>query len=74
MATLDDVQRAKWNAGLDAQLSAKRVVAYRLANGKPQAVMLKLGASDGSSTEVSGRDLKEGDLIISGERTAAENK
>jgi HlyD family secretion protein len=74
VATLDDVQRAKWNAGLDAQLSAKRVVAYRLANGKPQAVMLKLGASDGSSTEVSGRDLKEGDLIISGERTAAENK
>ena len=42
--------------------------------GKPQPVMLKVGASDGSSTEISGRDIKEGDLIISGERSAAETK
>ncbi|QNN45847.1 efflux RND transporter periplasmic adaptor subunit [Thermomonas brevis] len=74
VATLDDAQRAKWNAGLDAQLNAKRVVAYKLANGRPQAVMVKVGVSDGSSTEVSGRDIKEGDLIISGERAATESK
>ena len=74
VATLDDAQRGKWNSGLDAQLSAKRVVAYKLANGKPQPIMLKVGVSDGSSTEVSGRDLKDGDLIISGERAATENK
>jgi HlyD family secretion protein len=74
VATLDDTQRAKWNAGLEAQLNAKRVMAYKLVNGKPQAVMLKLGVSDGSSTEVSGRDIKEGDLIVSGERAATESK
>lgn len=74
VATLDDAQRAKWNAGLEAQLNAKRVMAYKLVNGKPQAVMLKLGASDGSNTEVSGRNIKEGDLIVSGERAATESK
>ena len=74
VSTLDDAQRGKWNAGLEAQLSAKRVLAYKLVGGKPQPVMLKVGASDGSSTEISGRDIKEGDLIISGERSAAEAK
>lgn len=74
VSSLDEAQRGKWNAGLDAQLSAKRVLAYRLVGGKPQPVMLKVGASDGSSTEISGRDIKEGDLIISGERSAAESK
>jgi HlyD family secretion protein len=74
VATLDDAQRGKWNAGVDAQINAKRVVAYKLVNGKPQPVMIKVGASDGTATEVSGRSLKEGDTIISGERTATESK
>ena len=74
VATLDDSQRGKWNAGVDAQVNAKRVVAYLLVNGKPQPVMIKVGASDGTATEVSGRSLKEGDTIISGERTATESK
>lgn len=74
VSTLDEAQRGRWNAGLEAQLSAKRVQAYKLVGGKPQSVMLKVGASDGSSTEISGRDVKEGDLIISGERSAAESK
>lgn len=74
VSTLDEAQRSKWNAGLEAQLSAKRVVAYRLVNGNPQPVMLKVGASDGSSTEISARDIKDGDLIVSGERSAAESK
>lgn len=74
VATLNEGQRATWNAGLDALLNAKRVLVYKLVNGKPEGVMVKLGASDGSSTEVSGRDLKEGDLIVSGERSATESK
>ncbi|WP_330946220.1 efflux RND transporter periplasmic adaptor subunit [Thermomonas sp. LB-4] len=74
VSSLDEAQRGKWNAGLEAQLSAKRVLAYKLVGGKPQPVMLKVGASDGSSTEISGRDIKEGDLIVSGERSAAESK
>ena len=70
VASLDPAQRGKWNAGVDALLNARRVTVYRLANGKPEAISIKIGASDGSSTEVSGRDLHEGDQIISGERAA----
>ena len=72
--TLDDQQRGKWDAALEAQLSAKRVSIYTLVKGKPQIAMVRLGASDGSKTEVSGRTLKEGDQVISGERSASENK
>ena len=72
-ATLDDTQKGKWNAALEAQLNAKRVTLYKLVNGKPEAVMARLGASDGTNTEVSGRSIAEGDLIISGERAAAES-
>jgi HlyD family secretion protein len=73
-STLDERQRAKWDAALEAQLNAKRVTVYMLVDGKPQAAMLRLGASDGSKTEVSGRGLKEGDKVISGERSASESK
>lgn len=74
VSTLDGDQRGKWVAGVDAQVNAKRVVAYRLVNGKPEAVMIKVGVSDGTSTEVSGRGIKDGDLFISGERAASESK
>jgi len=73
-ATLDDAQKAKWNAALEAQLNAKRVTLYKLVNGKPEAVVARLGASDGSSTEVSGPNIAEGDQIITGERSATESK
>jgi HlyD family secretion protein len=36
------------------------------ADGKPQAVQVMLGISDGSSTEVVGGDLKEGQDVIVG--------
>ena len=74
VATLDEQQRIKWNAALEAQLNAKRVTLYKLVNGKPEAIMVRLGASDGTNTEVSGRNIAEGDQIISGERAAAESK
>lgn len=73
-ATLDPTQRGKWSSGVDAQLSARRVTVYKLVNGKPEAVAITIGASDGTSTEVSGRDIREGDLVISGERVAAGGK
>jgi HlyD family secretion protein len=72
--TLDDGQRATWDGARDAQLTAKRVTIYKLVDGKPQVVMARLGASDGSSTEISGRDIAEGDLVIAGERSATESK
>ena len=74
VATLDDAQRATWNSALEAQLSAKRVTIYKLVDGKPVAVMVRVGASDGTNTEVSGREIAEGDQIISGERAATESK
>ena len=71
-SSLDDQQRAKWDMSLEAQLNAKRVTIYRLVAGKPEVAMVRLGASDGSSTEVSGRTIKEGDQVIAGERSATE--
>ncbi|GHC08521.1 efflux RND transporter periplasmic adaptor subunit [Thermomonas carbonis] len=72
--TLDDSQRAKWDGARDAQLTAKRVTIYKLVDGKPQLAMVRLGASDGSATEISGRDIAEGDLVIAGEQSATESK
>ena len=72
--TLDDSQRAKWDGARDAQLTAKRVTIYKLVDGKPQLAMVRLGASDGSATEISGRDIAEGDLVIAGEQSATEAK
>jgi HlyD family secretion protein len=72
--TLDESQRAKWDGARDAQLTAKRVTIYKLVDGKPQVETARLGASDGSATEISGRDIAEGDLVIAGEQSATETK
>ncbi len=67
-AGLDDAQKQKWDAALGALLNAKRASIYRLTDGKPETLMVRIGASDGTNTEVSGGGLKEGDQIITGER------
>ena len=67
-ASLDEAQGKQWDGALANLLNAKRVTIYRLEDGKPQPVMVRIGASDGTNTEVSGGGLKEGDLIITGER------
>lgn len=69
-ATLDANQRAQWNRTLAATVGATRVTVYRLVDRNREAVPVRLGASDGSSTEVSG-GVSEGDLIVTGERAAA---
>jgi len=71
-ATLDDAQRAKWDAAVDGLLNAKRAPVYKLVDGKPDMAMVRIGASDGTTTEISG-NIKEGDLLVAGER-AAEGK
>ncbi len=68
-ATLDDNQRARWDRALNAIVGARRAPLYRLVDGQPRAVMVRVGASDGSATEIAG-DLAEGDLVITGERAA----
>ena len=67
-STLDDAQKRQWDTALGALLNARRASLYRLVDGKPEAVMVRIGASDGTATEVSGGGLKEGDQIITGER------
>lgn len=67
--TLDDPRRAQWDAAVSALVGAKRVALYKLVDGKPQMTMVRIGASDGSSSEVSG-DIKAGDAIVTGERAA----
>jgi HlyD family secretion protein len=64
-ATLDPAQRAQWDGAVSELLAARRAPLYLLANGKPQRVMVRVGASDGSNTEVSG-SLREGDPVIVG--------
>ena len=67
-ASLDDAQKQKWDAALAALLNAKRVSVYRLVDGQPEPLMVRIGASDGTATEISGGGLKEGDELITGER------
>ncbi|GAA3916686.1 efflux RND transporter periplasmic adaptor subunit [Luteimonas lutimaris] len=64
---LDDAQRAKWDAAVSALVGARRAPLYKLVNGQPQQVMVRIGASDGTTTEVSG-NIKAGDVVITGER------
>ncbi len=70
VATLDAEQRATWTRTLAGTVGATRVTLYRLVDGRREAVSVRLGASDGSSTEVVG-NLAEGDLVVTGERAAA---
>lgn len=64
-ATLTPAQQAQWDAEINALVSARRAPLYRLVDGKPQPVTVRVGASDGSFTEVSG-DVAEGDVVITG--------
>ena len=65
-ATLTSAQQAQWDAALASLASAKRAPVYRLVDGKPEQVVVRVGASDGTRTEVLGGELKEGDLVIIG--------
>lgn len=68
--TLDETQKVAWDTELGALLNVKRSTVYKLVNGKPQPVMVRLGASDGTSTEVSGGGIAEGDEVVTGEKAA----
>jgi HlyD family secretion protein len=65
-ATLNPTQQATWDAEIAALSAGKRVPVYRLVKGKPEQIMIRIGASDGSRTEILGGELKEGDLVIVG--------
>ena len=63
-ASLSDAQREQWQAELRALAGARRAPLYRLVDGQPQRVMVRVGASDGASTEVTG--VEDGDRVIVG--------
>lgn len=70
-ASLSPAQQATWDAELRALSTARRGTLWKLVDGKPQAFTVRLGASDGTVTEVGG-DIAEGDQVITGqERPAA---
>ena len=68
-ATLRTDQQQAWDAGLQGLAAEKRATLYKLVNGSMQPVNVRIGASDGSFTEVSG-GVAEGDKVIVGAATA----
>ena len=65
-ATLSAEQQQKWDAELATLATAKRAPVYKLVDGKPEQVTIRIGASDGTRTEIMGEGLTEGDLVIVG--------
>lgn len=65
-ATLDAQQQALWDGELGALASVKRATVYKLADGKPEQVSVRIGASDGTRTEIIGDGVAEGDKVIVG--------
>jgi HlyD family secretion protein len=68
-ASLGDAQRKQWDQAVATLIGATRVPIYKLVDGQPQRTMVRIGASDGTDTEVSG-DIQAGDEIVTGERAA----
>ncbi|MEN1960862.1 efflux RND transporter periplasmic adaptor subunit [Luteimonas sp. MJ246] len=65
--SLDAAQAQRWDAAVANLVGATRATVYRLANGRPEPVMVRVGATDGTATEISGA-LQAGDQLITGER------
>lgn len=72
-ASLNDSQRQRWDAELNTLIGSRRAPLYRLVKGEPTMTMVRVGASDGTSTEISG-DLKAGDEVIVGSQAAGAPK
>lgn len=71
-AGLDADQRKSWDAAMAALVGARRAPLYKLVDGRPQPVMVRIGASDGTDTEIAGA-VEAGDLIVTGERAARQS-
>lgn len=68
-ASLDPAQAGRWDAAVANLVGATRATVYRLAGGVPEPVMVRVGATDGTSTEISG-GVQAGDVLVTGERAA----
>ncbi len=65
-ATLTAPQQAIWDAELNTLATAKRAPVYKLVDKKPEQVTVRIGATDGTRTEIIGDGLAEGDVVIIG--------
>ncbi len=68
-ASLGQEQATRWDAAVASLVGATRATVYRLAAGSPEPVLVRVGATDGTSTEISG-NVQVGDVLITGERAA----
>ena len=68
-ASLDEGQARRWDAAVASLVGATRTTVYRLSAGGPEPVMVRVGASDGTMTEISG-GVQAGDVLVTGERAA----
>ncbi len=66
---LSDAQRQRWDAELNTLIGSRRAPLYRLVDGVPTPVTVRIGASDGTSTEIAG-EIKAGDEIVVGTQIA----
>ncbi|HOZ04444.1 MAG TPA: efflux RND transporter periplasmic adaptor subunit [Arenimonas sp.] len=71
---LSPAQQNTWDAELAVLATAKRAPVYKLVDGKPEQVTVRLGSSDGTRTEIMGEALAEGDLIIIGSARPTDSK
>src|SRR5690606_5459891 len=67
--TLDASQAQRWDAAVANLVGATRTTVYRLEGGRAVPVLVRVGATDGTTTELSG-GLEAGDLLVTGERAA----
>ena len=65
-ASLHPGQQATWDSSLAALSRGKRAPVYRLLDGKPEQISVRIGATDGTRSEIIGSELVEGDLVIVG--------
>jgi len=71
---LSPEQQQTWDAELVVLATAKRAPVYKLVDGKPEQITVRLGSSDGTRTEIMGEALAEGDLIIIGSARPTDSK
>jgi HlyD family secretion protein len=70
-ATLRPDQQAKWDAGLASLTTQRSGTVWLLVDGAPVETSVRLGMSDGTRTEITNGDVREGAAAITGEERAA---
>ncbi|MFC4729628.1 efflux RND transporter periplasmic adaptor subunit [Coralloluteibacterium thermophilus] len=65
-ASLDETQRAQWDTALRELASVRSGTIWLLENGRPAARSVRIGATDGTATEIAGEGVEEGARVITG--------